>query len=177
MTATYVVYPEDGTDTAQTSVLKAELQALLDDPSKLVAAGTATFGVDFWTLSLNQSYAQRARDFQNVATVYAQSRCTDNCYDPTINLNFQRGALAQLQFVSQEQGRSYNDELMGGSYFFDDSAGQDIPVYIVDTGANLKNTVSRITPRPYSSVDVRASQAFLADTPTYTNRNSPTATT
>lgn len=30
-------------------------------------------------------------------------------------------------------------------YFFDESAGEDIPVYIVDTGANLRHPVSRLT--------------------------------
>ncbi len=51
-------------------------------------------------------------------------------------------SLDQLLFVSQEQGRDlhfYPDN----PYFFDDSAGEDIPVYIVDTGATIDNTVSR----------------------------------
>lgn len=43
-----------------------------------------------------------------------------------------------------QPGQKFYFERMGSSerFFFDESAGEDIPVYIVDTGANLEHPVS-----------------------------------
>lgn len=48
--------------------------------------------------------------------------------------------VAQLPYVSWPRGQTPNPN--PGRYFFDDSAGSGVPVYILDTGATTSNPVS-----------------------------------
>ena len=80
-----------------------------------------------------------------VASVYAEcgfmcpkdASCDYACYDPLTARVYQDQADAQLTYVSW----SPEEETRLNRYFFDDSAGEDITVYIVDTGATLSHVV------------------------------------
>lgn len=59
--------------------------------------------------------------------------------DPVIPGNPGRTA-SQLPYVSWPRGQTTNPN--PGRYFFDDSAGSQVPVYILDTGATTSNPVN-----------------------------------
>lgn len=68
------------------------------------------------------------------------SQCNTDCYDPTTALVRQNLATDEMVFISQQANHDlawYNH-----NYIYDDTAGEDIEVYIIDTGANLAHTVS-----------------------------------
>ncbi len=67
-------------------------------------------------------------------------QCGKDCYDPSTALVRQNLATDEMVFISQMENHDlawYNH-----NYIYDDTAGQDIEVYIVDTGANKAHTVS-----------------------------------
>lgn len=81
-----------------------------------------------------------------VISVTPQCRPED-CPIPDATLKYQSNALDQLLFLEWEEGQDFSKYhqrqfFINSPYLFDDSAGQDIRVYIVDTGANLGNKVS-----------------------------------
>jgi hypothetical protein len=66
--------------------------------------------------------------------------CRDCTEDPTTEFVYQEDAPASLAYVSSEYPLESSDD--EARYYFDDSAGEEVKVYIVDTGANLKHKVS-----------------------------------
>lgn len=77
--------------------------------------------------------------------------CQSACYDysgffgpgtstanrtiPKRDITRTNNANPELIFFNWERDRALAD--YGGNYFYDSSAGEDIPVYIIDRGANL----------------------------------------
>ena len=77
---------------------------------------------------------------KQVASVNAD--CGQSCtFNPMTEIVYQAKAQNQLRYVSWP---SLLEGLIAASerYFFDESAGKDIKVYVVDTGANLDHPVS-----------------------------------
>ncbi|KAK8104949.1 hypothetical protein PG999_008308 [Apiospora kogelbergensis] len=96
------------------------------------------------------------------SVISAHPRCTQDCGDPTLShwllqsdyikevphLSLNDG-IPQMAFLSQskdekklEDGRGkyqFSQVGSGAKYYFDESAGEDIPVYIVDSGANIEH--------------------------------------
>lgn len=70
-------------------------------------------------------------DDLQVASVTAE--CTTNCPDPTQTIKRQPNAAPEMVFISQQSGVSVST--YKGNYLYDDSAGQGVNVYILDTGA------------------------------------------
>lgn len=66
--------------------------------------------------------------------------CGDRTEDPTTSFVYQEDAPATLAYVSSEYPLESNDD--EARYYFDDSAGEDVKVYIVDIGAKWKHKVS-----------------------------------
>lgn len=84
-----------------------------------------------------------------VGSIYLE--CGEDCFDPTTAVVYQdstanpdvRGTTpSQLVFVSQEN--PVVAQAGPPRYFFDDSAGEDVPVFIVDSGASLDHKASSI---------------------------------
>jgi hypothetical protein len=74
--------------------------------------------------------------------------CAFGCFDPTIKLVRQAPAADEMILISQESGHTLAN--YWHSYIYDDSAGENIEVYLVDTRANLANPVSRLLTTPNS---------------------------
>ncbi|KAF4844840.1 Subtilisin-like protease 3 [Colletotrichum siamense] len=109
---------------------------------------TKDLGVNFWRVLMDSDQADEVRHIANVASVYRE--CTSECSDPTmqdskISWRYQSQYLdeqiyatnhmKQMAYISANKGsdnKRYNEH-----YYFDISAGEDIPVYIVDTGAQM----------------------------------------
>ncbi|KAK2763346.1 hypothetical protein FQN54_009982 [Arachnomyces sp. PD_36] len=142
----YLVWPHDGTKTDETDVIYAEMRKLLQDESKIEVADTKTMGIDFWRVTLEPEQAEKVKEISNVAAVYQP--CTD-CGDPSTATNWRYqdkyvdevaeellivSGHDQMVYLSQNQ---QFDEDLGQEYYFDVSAGEDVPVYIVDTGAQI----------------------------------------
>lgn len=77
--------------------------------------------------------------------------CPDGCYDPSIELVYQTKAPDQLSYVAWPPTVSSelwwlsigSPELSGGQqYYFDDSGGEHVPLYVYDTGATMSHSVS-----------------------------------
>ncbi|KAK4902065.1 hypothetical protein LTR27_000967 [Elasticomyces elasticus] len=131
-TMDYIVYPEHGRDAQQVEEIAASLQSY--GSSKVTASNTQTFGLNYWRISsLTVEQAMEISNITNVASVNEDcgNSCTD---DPTTAMVFQEDAPAQLRYIS---GAKY---LHDPRYYFDESSGEGIRVYIVDTGVNLKHT-------------------------------------
>ncbi len=68
------------------------------------------------------------------------TRCNKDCYDPTTALVRQNLAADEMVFISQEE--KHDLAWYSHNYIYDDTAGEDIEVYVIDTGANLAHNVS-----------------------------------
>lgn len=94
-----------------------------------------------------------AKGTLQVGAVYRE--CSPDCDNPTseaTNWRYQRDYLGeeppiamtdfrqQMSYISTEEGSS--EKTFTHHYYFDVSAGEDIPVYIVDSGAQLDHHVS-----------------------------------
>lgn len=69
----------------------------------------------------------------DLQVAYITAECLTGCPDPTDTIIRQPNAASEMGFVSQQHGVSL--ETYTGNYLYDDSAGQGVNVYIVDTGA------------------------------------------
>lgn len=141
-----MVYPRDGTNTEQTSRIRRRLEQA--DVTGIEQADTRYFGVDFWTVRTTNTTAEQLRGGSlDILTIYHQCGQTLwTCPDPNAaaDINFLRGdeeARWQTRWTSQPRGSKWQDpQAAWGEWFlFDGSAGQDVPVYVVDTGATLDN--------------------------------------
>ncbi|KAI8294464.1 Sexual differentiation process putative subtilase-type proteinase isp6 [Colletotrichum sp. SAR 10_98] len=101
----YIVWPQDGTRTDDTSTILIEIQRILSSDAEIVASDTKDLGVNFWRVLMDSDRADEVRHIANMAYISA-NKGSDN--------------------------KRYNEH-----YYFDISAGEDIPVYIVDTGAQM----------------------------------------
>lgn len=68
------------------------------------------------------------------------------CWDPTVELVWQQDAPEQLSYVSWPNTNPRTSlSALQGRYYFDDSSGQDVDVWVMDTGATADHPV-RVAP-------------------------------
>ncbi|EFW19513.1 conserved hypothetical protein [Coccidioides posadasii str. Silveira] len=143
----YIVWPRDGTDVAETSAIYSEMKKLLKDEGKIRASDTKTMGINFWRVFSEPGQIQKIREIPNVVGVHRE--CTSDCADPLDNvqskwryqdnyleIELEGSILGRQQMVYLSQNK-LPEQRFHNHYFFDVEAGRDIPVFIVDTGAQL----------------------------------------
>ncbi|KAL8996024.1 MAG: hypothetical protein Q9169_004371 [Polycauliona sp. 2 TL-2023] len=166
-TSNYVVYPKNRKDHDQTTALGQLLQSVVLDSNDLIVHGSV-LGVAFWSVPLTCDAAQKVADDPNVGALVKADECTEDCADPTDSsdpdLDNPRSIMKrsgdkivhekttlvkrddglvnshkidpEMVFVSlpdQAKVEDYED------FVYDKSAGTGVTVYIVDTGADLRN--------------------------------------
>jgi hypothetical protein len=65
LAATYVVWPNNGSDSTQTTAIATQFKTLAD-PSKITELDSSGYGVVYWTLPLTASQADELSKFANV---------------------------------------------------------------------------------------------------------------
>ncbi|TPX20804.1 hypothetical protein DIZ76_016700 [Coccidioides immitis] len=143
----YIVWPRDGTDVAETSAIYSEMKKLLKGEGKIRASDTKTMGINFWRVFSEPGQIQKIREIPNVVGVHRE--CTSDCADPLDNvqskwryqdnyleIELEGSILGRQQMVYLSQNK-LPEQRFHNHYFFDVEAGRDIPVFIVDTGAQL----------------------------------------
>ncbi|KAK8033865.1 Pectin lyase fold/virulence factor [Apiospora marii] len=152
----WLVWPEDGMDKTQTEAISTKLKEILVDEHKIVVSDTKFAGVNFWIVTLEAGQEAEIKAIEHAVSVYP--RCTKDCGDPTAESNWRyqskyikgveksltsiNDGIPQMAFLSQSKDeRTYPIEQVKSyqRYFFDESAGEGVPVYIVDSGANLEH--------------------------------------
>lgn len=73
LSATYVVYPEDGSNVGQTKVIRASLNDLAGNASAVFESSTQTLGISYWTLSLTPSQAAKVSNMTNASLSWSLS--------------------------------------------------------------------------------------------------------
>ncbi|KAI1390516.1 peptidase S8/S53 domain-containing protein [Hypoxylon trugodes] len=147
---TYVIYPKDGTNKADVETVENYLK-FYSEESSFYTSQTKTVGVNFWLAKLSHRHAQLLTTAlaKETHSIYPQlfgraSNVISQHPDPTTAIHYQdypfikEAPIDHLAFVCQEEGRSLKD--YRNRYYFDDSEplpGRGVPVYVVDTGANL----------------------------------------
>ncbi|KAL8407129.1 hypothetical protein RB596_009670 [Gaeumannomyces avenae] len=175
----WVVWPEDGEIRTQT---KSIYEALLDHVGNRSAAietsGSKNMGVNYWRVNMTQGQAQSARSIPNVAVVF--TTCKDSCPDPStqdrhFRYRFQgkytgRPHVVEGEAYSRRQMDFLSEEDISGSssfaygvFVFDNSSGIDVPVYIVDTGANLDHPVQCSPPSPRVETQASTDWTWVMD--------------
>ncbi|KAF3807936.1 hypothetical protein GCG54_00007672 [Colletotrichum gloeosporioides] len=144
----YIVWPQDGTRTHETSAVVIEIQRIISLDAQIVVSDTKDLGVNFWRVLMDSDQADEVRHIANVASVYRE--CTSDCSDPTIQDSkiswryqsqyldeqiYATDHIKQMAYISANKGS--DDKRYNEHYYFDISAGEDVPVYIVDTGAQM----------------------------------------
>ncbi|KLU86905.1 hypothetical protein MAPG_05912 [Magnaporthiopsis poae ATCC 64411] len=155
----WIVWPEDGENRSQTqAIYKALLDQVGNRPAAIETAGSKKLGISYWRVNMTQGQAEGARSIPNVAVVF--TTCKDECPDPStqdghFRYRFQgkyagRPHVMEGEAYSRRQMDFLSEEDISGSanfaygvFVFDNSSGVDVPVYIVDTGANLDHPVRR----------------------------------
>jgi hypothetical protein len=140
----YVLWPRDGNNAHETDNIAKELNEILRNKNHIRVSEVKAFGVNFWRAYLNPGQVEDVLKITNIVSV--RTECID-CGDPLTSWRYQHKYATQMEVDGfTELGRnqmlylSKNQKSAGkldNLYFFDISAGQDIPVYIVDTGAQL----------------------------------------
>ncbi|KAI2463406.1 peptidase S8/S53 domain-containing protein [Annulohypoxylon bovei var. microspora] len=146
----YVIYPKDGTDGVQTSLIEKKLRAL-SDPPNIYISQTKTVGINFWFVTLSHGSADilAVELAHEVASIYPQTpkdiyNPRYSTFDPTTGITYKESqdhtstVADHLMYVCQQPGKSLRE--YHGRYYFDDAdpvPGRGIPVYVVDTGATL----------------------------------------
>ncbi|KAK4501215.1 hypothetical protein PRZ48_007022 [Zasmidium cellare] len=141
-TGTFVVYPDNDADDLSLNAIVNQLQTYVDNVSRIYTSNAEGLGVLFWRLNMTEAQADEMRGFMSVASVNLMLPCDRQCEDPTAAVLYDDDAIQQLQFVSWPLSRGHDIGAMNGRYYFDDSNGEGVPVYIVDTGVNRNHPVS-----------------------------------
>ncbi|EQB56311.1 hypothetical protein CGLO_03684 [Colletotrichum gloeosporioides Cg-14] len=174
----------DGTRTHETSAVVIEIQRIVSLDAQIVASDTKDLGVNFWRVLMDSDQADEVRHIANVASVYRE--CTSDCSDPTIQDSkiswryqsqyideqiYATDHIKQMAYISANKGsddRRYNEH-----YYFDISAGEDVPVYIVDTGAQmdhiqltLRDNIASKTEFIFVGEDIDEGEAYYGTRPT-----------
>ncbi|KAK3720790.1 hypothetical protein LTR37_003453 [Vermiconidia calcicola] len=161
-TMTWAIYPSDGANLAQVLSISNQLKELVPDPSSIYSSNTETFGLNYWLVPLDLEGSEKAKAISDVGLVWLNcgdtcakedqgDLCVNPCYDPTIALMYDDLEWANyrdLRYLGPEGFTKIRNQLKYLSwppsavrapekFVFDDTAGRDIPVYILDTGANL----------------------------------------
>ncbi|KAK3716671.1 hypothetical protein LTR37_006301 [Vermiconidia calcicola] len=161
-TMTWAIYPSDGADLVQVLSISNQLKELVPDPSSIYSSNTQTFGLNYWLVPLDLEGSEKAKAISDVGLVWLncgdtcakrdeRELCVNPCYDPTIELVYDDLEWANpddLEYLGEFGFSNVRNQLKYLSwpplairapekFVFDDTAGRDIPVYILDTGANL----------------------------------------
>ncbi|KAI1337020.1 peptidase S8/S53 domain-containing protein [Xylariaceae sp. FL0016] len=142
-TAEYVVWPVDGSNATQAEEIRWHLR-ILASPGTIREVSGPESGVLIWVLPLNATQGDSLASFPGVGFVHPQ--CTTNCDDPSTGLRYQlmeNQLEQQLPWMARYQYQSdlfYHHQDLGDDtwpFYFDASAGDGIPIYILDTGAQM----------------------------------------
>ncbi|KAK6853850.1 hypothetical protein PG995_010662 [Apiospora arundinis] len=158
----WLVWPKDGKAAEQTKSVFAKLKELVGDENKIRVSDNESVGVLYWSVMLEKGQEEEVKKMKHVLSLHPQ--CTRNCGDPTTQGNEISGPArdthwryqskyidevhwlgdgrAQMAFLSQskkEEKRQIERQQSEEGYIFDESVGDDIPVYIIDSGANLNH--------------------------------------
>ncbi|SPO07465.1 uncharacterized protein DNG_10159 [Cephalotrichum gorgonifer] len=149
--AQYTIWPRDGDNVDEAKATWEQMVDAIGNDTRIKNLQDHQFMVDFWYATLSEDEAQTIRELPNVSGVYAA--CKDCNFDPTTSWVYQREYPRQVSDpVDNNDGESHyighqqmaylsypptKNNYFENLYIFDDSAGSDIPVYIVDTGAQL----------------------------------------
>ncbi|PGH06628.1 hypothetical protein GX51_02255 [Blastomyces parvus] len=149
-THVYYVWPRDGRNADETAVIYTELKNLLQDETRIRISDTRSMGINFWRVPLAPGQVQHVKAIPNVVAVYRDDivgtadMLTQANLQKNTNLQFQTDYMdeeistwfntprRQVVFLSTKNLAKSQD-----LYLFDRSAGEDIPVYILDTGARI----------------------------------------
>ncbi|KAL8871482.1 MAG: hypothetical protein Q9174_002693 [Haloplaca sp. 1 TL-2023] len=156
----YIIYQKDSTNFGQAAAIHTLLRTLVTNTSEIYVSDTSQ-RTSFFGARLTTEGARKVKADPNVAAV--AERCTSNCYDPTQeaestsssfgealspfhgtprhvkrddgNVNSHR-ADPEMVYLSLPEGRKVTDF---EDFVYDNSAGEGVTIYIVDTGAGLSN--------------------------------------
>ncbi|KAH7120544.1 hypothetical protein EDB81DRAFT_914184 [Dactylonectria macrodidyma] len=132
----HVVYPREGRNETLVGEIEAILVGLVDDSSKIYASDTTSLGLNFWRLPITIEQADELRKIEDVGSVMEEcDNAAYPCWDPTIDLVYQADAPAQLTYVSWPESPRVLLSELDNRYYFDDSSGRDVDVWVMDTGA------------------------------------------
>ncbi|KAH9908446.1 peptidase S8/S53 domain-containing protein [Xylariomycetidae sp. FL2044] len=142
--AEWVVYPMEGQNKGQTDAIYKSMLALPLEARAINTSSSKFYGTLFWRVEMTKTQAISMLKTKNVATVYQP--CVKSCYDPTTALIRQKDTSDDMVMIGQfgaknEQGNIISQPLSWyqKNYVYDESAGKDVDVYIVDSGANLNH--------------------------------------
>ncbi|KAH6891280.1 peptidase S8/S53 domain-containing protein [Thelonectria olida] len=97
--------------------------------------------MNYWRLPLTFDQAEEIRKHDSVASVLEQ--CDNDaypCYDPTTSLKWQEDVLPQLSYISWPDTEPRTPfSKVRDRYYFDDSDGKDIDVWIMDSGLTIEH--------------------------------------
>ncbi|KAM5343783.1 hypothetical protein ACJ41O_012320 [Fusarium nematophilum] len=135
----HVVYPVEGRNESLVGVVETALGDLVEDSSDIYASNTKTLGLNYWKLPLTLDQVDELREVDGVASV--MEACGNDaypCWDPTTELVWQEDAPLHLSYISWPD----TDPRMAlagleDRYYFDDSSGDDVDVWVLDTGASI----------------------------------------
>ncbi|KAK8010064.1 glucan -beta-glucosidase protein [Apiospora arundinis] len=146
----WLVWPKEGRDKAQTDAIFARIKDAVEDEHRIHVSDTKTAGINFWSVMLEAGQEKQIKEIENVVSVHPQ--CSSECPDPTAESHWRyqsdyrwetpliNDGIAQMAFLSQSKSQLVLERQgEAARFFFDESAGEDIPVYIVDSGANLRH--------------------------------------
>lgn len=133
------------TDTDQINAIAAQLRHYVSDPNDTYNVTAGDAGFVFWGLKLTNDQVTNVSKTAGVAAVYDD--CADKCtLDLTTTTVFDQltplvGPVdilprTQLAYLSWPP-ETLNPAPDLTKYWFDDSAGSDVPVYFLETGASL----------------------------------------
>ncbi|KAF2103046.1 hypothetical protein NA57DRAFT_72031 [Rhizodiscina lignyota] len=131
--SSYIVYPNDGTNTGQTDAITT-LLGTFADTKDIDTSDTKDYGINYWTLPLTSDNVTDLSKNSDIASV-SLAGCDTSCFDPSTAIVRQANAEDGLVFLSQEEGEAL--AVYGKNYFYDESAGSNVNVYIVDSGATI----------------------------------------
>ncbi|KLJ09918.1 hypothetical protein EMPG_09922 [Blastomyces silverae] len=143
----YYVWPRDGRNAGQTTIIDTALKNFLQDDTRIRTLDTIYMGINFWRVHLTPGQVQHVKGIPNVVAVYREvldglrGRGTLTQITPQINKDYRRQAdYAAGRFRIENQMSFFSTRVLpnrGRPYIFDKSAGKDIPVYILDSGARI----------------------------------------
>ncbi|KAK2774133.1 hypothetical protein CKAH01_13227 [Colletotrichum kahawae] len=131
MTYEYIVWPRDGKRNEEISAVYAELQKMLPDGGEIEVSAVKDLGVNFWLVHLGTDQAESVRMIPNDSKI--SWRYQNQYLDEQVDAF--EDHTAQMSYISANEGST--DDRYNQRYYFDVSAGEDVPVYIVDTGATM----------------------------------------
>ncbi|WEW61610.1 hypothetical protein PRK78_007101 [Emydomyces testavorans] len=122
-----VVWPKNAQNKTETDAIAAQLRSLVSDPDSIFTSDTKTMGMNYWRVPLTLDQVTTLEKNIYIGAITLQ---TDHA-DPTTAIIRQEDATDDMCVVSQQPGLLLS---WTNSFFYDDSAGEGIDVYVVDSG-------------------------------------------